>query len=125
MHAVLREQQISMPQMGTLHVLRAEGPQSIGSVAESIGLSLAATSHLIERLVQREFVTRTEDPRDRRQKRVELSPAGASLVEGLQQRAIAGFDDLLAQLPRELRRRLETDVDEALALLAPARLGCG
>lgn len=118
MHGLLRELQLSMPQMGTLHFLAAEGGQSVSAIADHLDLSLAATSHLVERLVQRGLLTRVEDPHDRRQKRVELAPDGAALVQGIHQRAAAAFDQLLEPLPRDLRERFEHDALEVLAALA-------
>jgi DNA-binding MarR family transcriptional regulator len=119
MHVLLRELQLSMPQMGTLHFLAAEGGQSVSAIAEHLDLSLAATSHLVERLVQRDFLTRAEDAHDRRLKRVELAPSGAALVESINQQASAAFDELLEPLPSELRERFERDVLEILATIAP------
>jgi DNA-binding MarR family transcriptional regulator len=119
MNALLRELQLSMPQLGTLHDLSAEGGQSVTAIAEHLDLSLAATSHLVERLVQRNLLTRAEDPHDRRLKRVELAADGVVLVERINRRAAAALDDMLAPLPTELRERLERDVLEVLATLAP------
>lgn len=118
MHGLLRELQLSMPQMGTLHFLAAEGGQSVSAIATHLDLSLAATSHLVERLVQRGLLTRVEDPHDRRQKLVEIAPDGAALVRGIQQRAAAAFGALLAPVPRELRERFERDALEVLEALA-------
>jgi DNA-binding MarR family transcriptional regulator len=119
MNALLRELQLSMPQMGTLHFLSAEGGHSVSAIADHLDLSLAATSHLVDRLVQRDLLTRTEDVRDRRLKRVDLSPDGVALVERINRQATAAFDELLAPLPSELRERFEHDVHEVLAALAP------
>jgi MarR family transcriptional regulator, organic hydroperoxide resistance regulator len=119
MQALLRELQLSMPQVGTLHFLSAEGGQSVSAIADHLDLSLAATSHLVERLVQRDLLTRAEDPHDRRQKRVELAPGGVALVEGIHRQAAVAFDELLAPLPRELRERFERDTLEVLAALTP------
>jgi DNA-binding MarR family transcriptional regulator len=119
MQSLLRELKLSMPQMGTLHFLAAEGGQSVSAIADHLDLSLAATSHLVERLVQRDLLTRAEDPHDRRLKRVELAPGGVDLVAGIQRRAAAAFDELLEPLPSELRARFERDTREVLAVLAP------
>ena len=118
MHGLLRELQLSMPQMGTLHFLAAEGGQSVSAIADHLDLSLAAVSHLVERLVQRDLLTRVEDPHDRRQKRVAIGPDGAALVQGIQQRAAAAFGALLEPLPHELRERFERDALEVLEALA-------
>ncbi len=117
MNDLLRDQQLSMPQMGTLHYLAAEGAQSVSGIAEHLNLSLAATSHLVERLVQRGLLSRTEDPSDRRQKSVALSELGVALVERINRQAAAAFDELLAPLPSELRQRFERDVHEVLEAL--------
>ncbi len=119
MNALLRELHLSMPQMGTLHFLSAEGGQSISAIAAHLNLSLAATSHLVERLVQRGLLSRAEDTSDRRLKRVELAREGVVLVAIVHRRAAVAFDELLAPLPLELRQRLERDVLEVLAVLAP------
>lgn len=118
MQALLREQELSMPQMGALHFLRAEGAQTVSAIAEHLGLSLAATSHLIDRLVQRDLLTRTEDPSDRRQKRIALSEEGVAFVGRINRRATTAFDELLAGLPPELRQRFENDVREVLEALS-------
>ncbi len=118
MNDLLRELHLSMPQVGALHFLHAERGTSVSGIAEHLNLSLAATSHLVERLVQRGLVTRAEDPHDRRLKRVELASDGVELVEDIQRRAAAAFDELLEPLPRELRQRFEADVVDVLATLA-------
>jgi DNA-binding MarR family transcriptional regulator len=119
MHVLLRELQLSMPQMGTLHFLAAEGGQSVSAIAEHLDLSLGATSHLVDRLVQRDLLTRAEDVHDRRLKRVELAPDGVALVQGVHRKAAEAFDELLAPLPAELRARFEGAAVEVLTALAP------
>jgi DNA-binding MarR family transcriptional regulator len=115
LHAVLRASGLSLPQLGTLHFLGAEGAQSVSAIAHHLHLSLAATSHLVERLVRRGLLTRREDPGDRRQKLVDLADAGVVLVGGVQAEAVAAIDALLADVPTDLRRRLDADLREVLA----------
>jgi DNA-binding MarR family transcriptional regulator len=119
MNAFLRELQLSMPQMGTLHFLSAEGGQSVSAIAEHLNLSLAATSHLVDRLVQRDLLTRAEDPHDRRLKRVDLAPDGIELVARINRQATRALEELLQPLPHELRERFESDALEVLATLTP------
>lgn len=119
MNVLLRELQLSMPQMGTLHFLSAEGGHSVSAIAEHLNLSLGATSHLVDRLVQRDLLTRVEDPHDRRQKRVAIAPEGAAVVLNIQQRAAVAFEELLEPLPSELRERFERAALEVLAALVP------
>lgn len=118
MNALLRELQLSMPQMGTLHFLAAEGGHSVSAIAEHLDLSLGATSHLVDRLVQRDLVTRAEDAHDRRLKRVELAPDGVALVQDINRQAAVAFEELLEPLPSELRERFERAALDVLAALA-------
>ncbi|MDZ7801107.1 MAG: MarR family transcriptional regulator [Trueperaceae bacterium] len=119
LHALLQELQLSLPQLGTLHVLRAEGAQSVSAIAQHVQLSLAATSHLVDRLVQRGLLTRSEDPSDRRQKRVDLTSEGRAVVGGVQAKARASLEALLAEVPPDLRRRFDQDLREVLDTLEP------
>lgn len=125
LHALLQELHLSLPQVGTLHFLRAEGTQSVSAIAHHVHLSLAATSHLVERLVQRGLVARAEDPSDRRQKRVELTAEGQALVGGIQAEAMASLDALLATVPPDLRQRLDQDLRDVLDALEPPSAPAG
>jgi DNA-binding MarR family transcriptional regulator len=120
MHLLLQASKLSLPQLGALHLLHAEGAQSVSAVANHLHLSLAATSHLIDRLVRRGLVTRREDPGDRRQKRVDLADEGRALVGGIQAEAVASIDAMLMDVPPALRRRLDDDLREVLAIVEPA-----
>lgn len=118
MTAVLQENDLSMPQMATLQFLRADGVQSVTGVARQLNLSLAATSHLIDRLVQRGLLHREEDPSDRRQKRVMLAEPGHELVTRVDRRAAATLETLLSHASLNTREALEHAVEAVLADLA-------
>src|SRR5437899_2959231 len=68
--AVMNEAGLTMAQMVALHLLTHLGPVSVSSVAACLKLSPPATSHLIDRLVVAGLVGRSEDPVDRRHKRI-------------------------------------------------------
>jgi DNA-binding MarR family transcriptional regulator len=50
-------------------------------LARRTGVTLATLTGIIDRLVAQNLVARREDPRDRRVRRLELTPAGAALVD--------------------------------------------
>src|SRR5437762_807245 len=74
--AVMGEAGLTMPQLVTLHLLAHAGGRSVGAIATKLRLSPAATSHLVERLVQAGLVARAEDPDDRRQRRLAITADG-------------------------------------------------
>jgi DNA-binding MarR family transcriptional regulator len=115
--AMLQELELSMPQMGTLFFLKAAGTQSVSAIAKHLGLSLAATSHLVERLVGRDLVVRQEDPSDRRQKRVTLSASGLGLIAKADARATASLESMLEGVPPALFAALEHALNDVVDVL--------
>lgn len=80
----------SFPQMATLLILDEEGEQTVKGVAVLLGRSFSATSRLLDQLVVRGLITRREDERDRRVKRVAITTQGRRFVETIErQRADA------------------------------------
>ena len=111
--AIMHEAGITLPQMVALHVLRYGGNSSINGLGEALNLSTSATSHLVDRLVERDLIHRAEDPTDRRQKRLALAPAGEELLNRL---SAAREHEMLA-----LASRLSPDVlNSVLGLLEEA-----
>lgn len=108
----------SLPQMATLLLLDEEGELTIKQVAELLGRSVSATSRLLDQLVVRGMITRREDERDRRAKRVAITERGRALIATLEQRRadaqIAVMEYLSAEEQAEVRR--------AMALLAEAAM---
>ncbi len=104
--AVLQDSGLTLPQMIALDLLRRDQPRAIGFLARELRLSLSATSTLIQRLVDLELVTRTEDPTDRRHKQIALTRAGATLSDRLTAGRTQGLGRGLTQLPDALRAEL-------------------
>ena len=124
MMAFVKEEGLSMPQMGTLFFLRG-GPGTVSRIAEHLDLSLAATSHLVERLVQRGLVARFENPADRRQKCVELSPAGRTFLDGADARAALALERVLETALQEMPPGQLDALEEALRGVERALSGEG
>lgn len=92
----------------------ADGPQPIGHLAETIGSSLPATGRAVDGLVRHELVTRTEDPNDRRVKRIEPTELGASSMDAIYATRVATLNEILKHLSDE-------QVDALSSALAPLR----
>lgn len=111
----LRDEGLSMPQMAALHFLHAEGPATISAVAAHLNLSLTATSHLVEQLVRHGLVTRTEDPSDRRRKRVAPTEQGERLVATWHRLAATSLQELLARADDARLEALERALQGVMA----------
>jgi len=114
MLVIMTEAGLSMPQMVTLCMLHRSGPHSISAIAAKLNLSLAATSHLVDRMVHYGLVGRSEDTQDRRHKRVVITASGVDLLDRLVQARTREIAQILVDLPLDLRDQLETVLTELL-----------
>src|SRR5437588_593325 len=106
----------SLPQLATLMLLDEEGGLTIKQIAELLGRSMSVASRLIDQLVERGLVSRREDERGRRAKRVAITESGRILIATLEQRrAEAQVAVIEHLLPEE-----QVIVARAMALLAEA-----
>ncbi len=114
--ALMHRSGLTMPQIVVLHALR-RASASISELAVRLRMSLPATSQLVERLVAAELIDRTEDPRDRRVKRIRLRPAGLRVLERLDELRRREIEDALGALSPETRARLTDAAQAAVAEL--------
>jgi len=122
MRKVMCEANLSMPQMVALHMLHNYGSFTISALADKLSLSLAATSHLVDRMVQQQLVERTEDALDRRQKQVAIAPGGLALLDRLLEARIGESAYLLGKLPPELRQQLDAVLAQVIEQLKQSNL---
>lgn len=106
---------VTMSQAKVLYLIAARGMR-MSELAVRLGVSISTTSGLVDRLVDHGLLTRHDDPADRRQVVVTITPTGAT--------HLARFRELNAAQMRRLLARLgdpELDVVErATGLLAAA-----
>lgn len=107
---------ISMPQFLMLMHLHQREHCGISDLSEHMDTSTAAVSQLVDKLVQADLLLRSEDPNDRRAKKVELSSNGKTLIEeGIEER-YRWVNDLADALSDEEAKK----VAEALEILGSA-----
>lgn len=98
---ISKENNISMPQLGTLMGIYHKKSSVISNIGDELGISNAAASQMSERLVQQELVTRTENPTDRRVKQLELTPKGTQIIESILEDRQQKLDSLVKILTQE------------------------
>ncbi len=99
---------LTMQQLRVLVLLSVDGPLPQGDLAQALGVGLATVTGLVDRLVGRGLVERTENPGDRRVRRAALSPEGKELMERI---VMAG-----QEARRRLLARIDLDALRGLAL---------
>jgi DNA-binding MarR family transcriptional regulator len=71
---------LSMPQIRTLFHLSHDGKCGVSEIGELLGVTNPAASQMIDRLVIEGYIERSEDPADRRAKRLKLTGKGRAIV---------------------------------------------
>ncbi len=110
-----RAADLSVPQFRTLGFLGRQPGASLSAVAEHVGLTLPAVSTLVDGLVERQLVTRSRPPEDRRRITLMLTDKGQSTLEVTHAAAEARLADRLAALSAGDRQQ----VVQALQALRP------
>jgi DNA-binding MarR family transcriptional regulator len=86
-HRSQRDYGLSTGQLRTLTHLHFHGVHQVSDIGDDLGVTAAAASQLVDRLVSMDLLERTEDPNDRRVKRITISEAGRALVrQGIEDR---------------------------------------
>ena len=132
--------QVSLIQLNVLTLLEATGPLPMSRLAESLDISVASLTGIVDRMEARALVKRRRDAEDRRVVKVAPAAGGRKLFAQIDRRRRAGLAKLLATLGddelrglltghqalRRARARLAQEaldpkVDRAMARLRAAR----
>lgn len=76
-----RENGLSMPQVNAMFFLSRKEPCGVSDLAMHLGITSAAASQMVEKMVQQGFLERCEDRRDRRLKQISLTAKGRQVME--------------------------------------------
>lgn len=76
-----RESGLSMSNLGAMFHIHHIGSCGVTDLGDHLGVSSAAASQMLDRLVQQELILRMEDPKDRRVKQIILTKKGQQILE--------------------------------------------
>jgi len=108
-----RQSGLSVPQLGALLHIHRQKCSSVSNMGDHLGVTNAAASQMLERLVQQGLISRTEDPNDRRVKQLLLTDKGKQVLHESIRARQGWLDDLSETLsPSE-----QEQVNAALELL--------
>jgi DNA-binding MarR family transcriptional regulator len=120
------EADLAISEQVVLHGLQ-HGPLTVSEVAACLHITQSAASRAVDRLVRDGLISRVEDPADRRQKLLSLTPAGEALVGDSEQTLARNVLPLVAPLnPAEreqfrqlLARIIAAQAEDAVADAVP------
>lgn len=108
-----KENNFSIAQLNAMFRIYHKGTCGVSDLGDDMGVTSAAASQLLERLVQQGLAVRAEDPQDRRNKRIALTQAGLHIV----QQSMEARQGWLSRLPDLLTPSEQDQVNAALQLL--------
>jgi len=109
----VKENNLSMSQMGALLQIHGKGVCGVSDIGDDLGITSAAASQMLDRLVQQALIERTEDPNDRRAKQIILTDKGRQLLR----EGVRAHQNWLGELARTLPPAEQAQVIAALRLL--------
>lgn len=94
---------VSVTQCHAMEILAKQGVMRLQSLAEQLRLDKSTSSRVVESLVKKAYVTRIENPEDRRAVLLSLTGEGAAIYQRIRAELIEEEYKLLADLPPEVR----------------------
>jgi DNA-binding MarR family transcriptional regulator len=107
---------LSIPQFRVLGFLDRNPGACLSELSSHLGVARPTASIIVDRLVQRRLVTRSDDPRERRRLALGLTPDGLQLLQQARSATRAWIATLLRSLPEERLQQMAA----GLALLGGA-----
>jgi DNA-binding MarR family transcriptional regulator len=101
-----RQSALSLSQINALFRLYHRGPSPVSDLADYLGISTPAVSQLLAPLEDTGLVVRSEDPSDRRVKRIAITDKGAQRVEESMRARHTWLEDLAALIPPDEKAAL-------------------
>lgn len=112
----LLQSTLTMQQLKVMTLLTIDGPMGGNEVARALGISMATVTGIVDRLVERGLVERSEDPNDRRVRMIALTEVGAEQMEKSQAQEMAFLTSIFDQLTEEQLESMNTVMDGLLVV---------
>jgi len=106
-----REKGLSRSMIGTLFHLSHRDHAGVTDLGEHLGVSSAAASQMLEHLVEENLIQRTEDPDDRRMKKITLTEKGYQVMKESVSARLGWLDELTALLSEEEKNQISTVIN--------------
>jgi DNA-binding MarR family transcriptional regulator len=96
----------TLPQLRVLAMVSNRGPLNLGAVATGLGVHPSNATRAVDRMVGAGLLSRSDDPTDRRNLVLELTPAGQALVDKVMNERRSAIAKILNRMPASRRRAL-------------------
>lgn len=111
------EDEVTLPQLRLLVMVMSRGPLNLAAVADGLGIHPSNATRACDRLVAAGLLDRRDNPADRRNLLLELTPSGRELVVRVMAHRRVAIAEILDRMPAGRRRAL-TNVLRSFAAAA-------
>jgi DNA-binding MarR family transcriptional regulator len=94
----VHEEDLSLPQLHTVHVLHERGPVTVSELADALGVSPPSASTMVDRLVEKGLLSREPSREDRRKVLVSVSPEALKRIDTIEETILHSFVDLVERI---------------------------
>ena len=106
-----RENGLSRSMIGTLFHLSHRDHAGVTDLGEHLGVSSPAASQMLERLVDEGLIQRSEDPDDRRMKKITLTEKGSKVMKESVSARLGWLEQLTENLSEEEKRQITSAME--------------
>lgn len=99
---------LNISEFGTLEVLYHKGPLPVQTIKNKVLIASSSMSYVIERLMDKDLITKIVDPQDNRIHHVHLSPNGKALMDEIYPKHVQTLRQTLNKLTDEEEEQLHT-----------------
>lgn len=107
-------------QVRALVVIASRGSVSLSELSEATSLHLTRASRLCDRLVAKGLVNRADDPANRRQLTLTLTPEGDRVVEEVARRRRDAIEPILSRMSQQMTKQRRAELVSLLQAFAVA-----
>lgn len=97
--------ELSINQLHAVMATRKKGPLTITQLAEMLGVSAPSASAMVDRLVERGYLTRQIHPRDRRKVQIQVSNQAEQQIVQAENQVMKSFVDIVDKIGPEVAQK--------------------
>ncbi len=110
-----RKKGLSRSMIGTLFHLSHRDHTGVTDLSEHLGVSSAAASQMLERLVEEGLIQRSEDPDDRRMKQIILTDKGSQIIKETVNARLGWLEELTENFSDEEKKQITSTLELIIA----------
>ena len=107
--------ELSINQLHAVMATRKNGPLTITQLADELGVSAPSASAMVDRLVERGYLTRRTHPKDRRKVQIGVSEQAEQQIVRVENQILNSFVDIVDKIGPEVAQKW-CDVLEVVSL---------